>query len=101
MSSGPRAAAVGPTDRELGLAVLVDVLEAERGGGPPENLGAAASPYLFGGGVEMTDLMILIQDHDSVVRPLECGQQDVGDFGRRSVGHRHQRGFIPREGHLH
>jgi hypothetical protein len=38
----------------------------------------------------MRDAMILIQDHDSIVCPLECGQQDVGIFHRRSVVHGRQ-----------
>jgi hypothetical protein len=33
----------------------------------------------------MTDVMIRVQDHDSIIRPLERGQQDVGSFGRKAV----------------
>jgi hypothetical protein len=42
----------------------------------------------------MRDAMILIQDHDGIIGPLECGQQDVGTFHGRSVVHGHQ-GFDP------
>jgi hypothetical protein len=35
--------------------------------------------------------MILIQDHDSIIGPLECGEQDVGAFHCRAVVHGHQR----------
>jgi hypothetical protein len=74
--------AVGTRDREFGPAVFVEVVEAERAGGPTENLGPGYSPNPFSRRVEMTDAMILIQHHDSIVGTLECGQQDVGTFGR-------------------
>jgi hypothetical protein len=38
----------------------------------------------------MRDAMILIQDHDSIIGPLQCGQQDVGIFHCRLVVHGHQ-----------
>src|SRR6185437_7501405 len=77
--------AVGALDRELGSAVLVEILKTESARGPSENLGAGKSPDPLGRNVKMTDAMGLIQDHDSIVRPLECGQQHVGNFGRRAV----------------
>jgi hypothetical protein len=38
----------------------------------------------------MRDAMILIQDHDSIIRLLQRGQQDVGTFYYRPVVHGHQ-----------
>ena len=48
---------------------------------------------------EMTDALILIQDHDSIIRLLERSQQDVGIFRCRLVVQGHQ-GLDPAQGTL-
>ena len=46
--------AVGTRDREFGSAVFVEVVEAERAGGPAENPGPGEPPDPFSRRVEMT-----------------------------------------------
>src|SRR5579872_1376213 len=83
--------ALGTRDREFSPALPVDVAKAEHGGGSAQNLGPGASPDPLGRRVEMRDAMILIQDYDGIIGPLECGQEDVGTFYRKLVVHGHQR----------
>src|SRR5579872_2959332 len=83
--------ALGTRDREFSPALPVEVAKAEHGGGSAQNLGPGASPDPLGRRVEMRDAMILIQDYDSIIGPLECGQEDIGTFYRKMVVHGHQR----------
>ena len=62
-----------------------------------QNFGAVPAPDLLGRGAEMTDVKIVIRDHDSIIRVLKCGQREIGNFGLRASRAHASKALIPKE----
>ena len=94
---GADAAAVEALDGELRVAVLPQILEAQRACVASKDFRAVQPPEGFRRGVAMADAEIVIENHDGIVRPLERDRQQIGSLDRRAVlgGHR---GVIREEG---
>jgi hypothetical protein len=50
-----------------------------------EHVSAVQSPDTLGCRVEMADVMIAVDDHHSLARPLNCGEQDIRIFVHRDI----------------
>ena len=59
-----------------------------------EHFRAIQPPDDFSRGVEMADALIAIDDHNGVVRPLECCEQDVRRFDREMFVFAHRRTLL-------
>jgi hypothetical protein len=69
--------------------MLLQIVEAENACIAAQNLGAGDSPDQLGGGVEMADKAITIDDDHGIVRPLERRQQELGTFDRWTIAGAH------------
>jgi hypothetical protein len=69
--------------------MLLQIVEAENACIAAQNLGAGDSPDQLGGGVEMADKAITVDDDHGIVRPLKRSQQELGTFDRWAIAGAH------------